>query len=102
MTSDNADDLDHPTNLSTIRPDGTGLRYLTDLRTPDQRAFAGGYAPNGKWIAYRLEQGDQNALMIERTERPGSAPGPALLLGQAAVHRLGTSGEMTRRGRTRR
>ena len=40
--SDNADDFDHPANLVTIRPDGTGLRYLTDLKTPDQRAFAGG------------------------------------------------------------
>jgi Tol biopolymer transport system component len=72
VMSDNADNPDHPVNLVTIRPDGTGLRYLTDLRTPDQRAFAGGYSPNGKWIAYRLENGDQNALMIVRTDGQGA------------------------------
>jgi hypothetical protein len=56
----------------TIRPDGTGLRYLTDLQTPDQRALAGGYSPDGKWITYRLEHGDQNALMIVRTDGQGA------------------------------
>jgi len=72
VMSDNADDFDHPANLVTIRPDGTGLRYLTDLQTPDQRALAGGYSPDGKWIAYRLEHGDQNALMIVRTDGQGA------------------------------
>jgi hypothetical protein len=56
----------------TIRPDGTGQRYLTDLQTPDQRAFAGGYSPDGKWIVYRLEHGDQNALMVMRTDGQGA------------------------------
>jgi Tol biopolymer transport system component len=72
VMSDNADDFDHPANLVTIRPDGTGLRYLTDLRTPDQRAQAGGYSPDGKWIVYRLQRGDQNALMIVRTDGQGA------------------------------
>jgi Tol biopolymer transport system component len=72
VMSDNADDFDHPANLVTIRPDGTGLRYLTDLQTPDQRALAGGYSPDGKWITYRLEHGDQNALMIVRTDGQGA------------------------------
>jgi Tol biopolymer transport system component len=72
VMSDNADDPDRPVNVVTIRPDGTGLRYLTDLQNPDQRAFAGGYSPNGKWITYRLEQGDQNALMIARTDGQGA------------------------------
>jgi Tol biopolymer transport system component len=72
VMSDNADDFDHPANLVTIRPDGTGLRYLTDLRTPDQRAVAGGYSPDGKWITYRLEHGDQSALMIARTNGQGA------------------------------
>jgi Tol biopolymer transport system component len=72
VMSDNADNFDHPANLVTIRPDGTGLRYLTDLQTPDQRALAGGYSPNGKWIVYRLEHGDQSALMIVRTDGQGA------------------------------
>lgn len=67
VMSDNAGDEAHPVNLLTIRPDGTGLRYLTDLRRTDYRALAGGYSPNGKWIAYRLEHGDRNALKIVRT-----------------------------------
>ena len=72
VMSDNADDLDHPVNLVTIRADGTGLRYLTDLRTPDKRALAGGYSPDGKWIVYRLEHGDQNALKIVRPDGQGA------------------------------
>ena len=44
VVSDNADDPDHPTNLATVRPNGTGLRYLTDLQAPDQQALAGGYS----------------------------------------------------------
>lgn len=67
VVSDNADDPDHPSNLVTIRPDGTGLRYLTHLQTSDQRALVGGYSPDGKWIIYRLEhgthgQGDRTVL----------------------------------------
>jgi Tol biopolymer transport system component len=72
VMSDNADNPERPVNVVTIRPDGTGLRYLTDLQTPDQRAFAGGYSPDGKWIVYRLEHGDQNALMIVRTDGQGA------------------------------
>jgi Tol biopolymer transport system component len=71
VMSDNADNPDLTVNVVTIRPDGTGLKYLTDNRTPDQRALAGGYSPNGKWIAYRQEIGDQAALMVMRTEGQG-------------------------------
>ncbi len=72
VMSDNADNPNRPVNMVTIRPDGTGLRYLTSLRTPDRGAFAGGYSPDGKWIVYRLEHGDQNALMIMRTDGQGA------------------------------
>ncbi len=71
VMSDNADNPDLPVNVVTIRPDGTGLKYLTDNRTPDQRALAGGYSPNGKWIVYRQQVGDQSALMRMRTEGQG-------------------------------
>jgi len=67
VISDNADNPDRPVNVATIRPDGTGLRYLTDLRTPDQRALVGSYSPDGRWITFRLEHGDQSALMVMRT-----------------------------------
>ena len=72
VMSDNADNPDRPVNVVTIRPDGTGLRYLTDLRTPDQRAFAGTYSPDGHWIVFRQEHGDQSALMVMRTDGQGA------------------------------
>ena len=71
VMSDNADNPDLTVNVVTIRPDGTGLKYLTDNQTPDQRALAGGYSPNGKWIVYRQQVGDQSALMRMRTEGQG-------------------------------
>ena len=71
VMSDNADNPDLTVNVVTIRPDGTGLRYLTDNQTPDQRAFAGSYSPNGKWIVFRQESGDQSALMVMRTNGQG-------------------------------
>jgi Tol biopolymer transport system component len=64
VMSDNADNGDRPVNLLTIRPNGTGLRYLTDWQTPDMRALAGGYSPDGKWIVYRQESGTRSALML--------------------------------------
>lgn len=66
--TDNANDLDHPANIATIRPDGTGLRYLTDLRSPDQRAYVGSYSPDGNWIVFRLEDGDRFALYRMRPD----------------------------------
>ncbi len=72
VMSDNADNFDEPANVVTTRPDGTGLTYLTHLTAPDQRALVGGYSPNGKWIVYRLEHGDQNALMVMRTDGQGA------------------------------
>jgi Tol biopolymer transport system component len=71
VMSDNADNPDVTVNVVTIRPDGTGLKYLTDNQTPDQRAFAGSYSPNGKWIVFRQERGDQSALMVVRTNGQG-------------------------------
>jgi Tol biopolymer transport system component len=71
VMSDNAEDPDRTVNMLTIRPDGTGLRYLTDFRTPDQRALAGGYSPDGQWIVYRQESGNLSSLMVMRTD--GSA-----------------------------
>ena len=72
VVSDNAGDPSRPTNLLTIRPDGTGLVYLTDLQPADQDAVAGGYSPDGKWIAYRLQDGEQRALMVVRTNGKGA------------------------------
>jgi Tol biopolymer transport system component len=73
VMSDNAGNTERPANVLTIRPDGTGLRYLTDYRTPDQRAFAGTYSPDGKWVVYRHESGAElSELVIVRTDGQGA------------------------------
>jgi Tol biopolymer transport system component len=55
--SDNADRQasGHSANIATIRPGGTGVRYLTHLSGGAMNAFAGSYSPDGRWIVYRLE-----------------------------------------------
>jgi Tol biopolymer transport system component len=93
LMSDNAERPDLPVNLLTIRPDGSGLRYLTDLRSAEERALPGGYSPDGKWIVYRLEHGNQYALMITRVDGHGTHT-VALLVLQAVGHQLGPISEI--------
>ena len=42
------------TNIATIRPDGTHLRFLTHYTGGDVNAFVGSYSPDGRWIVFRL------------------------------------------------
>ena len=67
--TDNADNFDHPANIATIRPDRTGLRYLTDLRRTDTRAYVGGYSPDGNWIVFRFE--DHGLYSLQRMRSTG-------------------------------
>jgi Tol biopolymer transport system component len=69
--TDDADDFDRPANIATVRPDGTSLRYLTDLRSPETRAYVGGYSPDGNWIVFRLE--DHGRYGLYRMRPDGSA-----------------------------
>jgi len=66
VVSDNAENPDRTVNLLTIRTDGEDIRYLTRYRATDQRALAGTYSPDGRWIVYRHEHGDLSALVIIR------------------------------------
>jgi len=68
VVTDNADDFDHPANVATMRPDGTGLRYVTDLQTPSSRAYVGSYSPDGDWIVFRLENGEGFGLCVVRPD----------------------------------
>jgi len=61
--TNNADNLDVSANIGTIRPNGTGLRWLTHYTDPEVRAYVGGYSPDGHWIVFRLEAHGQYALM---------------------------------------
>ncbi len=66
VVSDNAENPDRTVNLLTIRTDGEDIRYLTHYASADQRALAGTYSPDGRWIVYRHEHGDRSALVIVR------------------------------------
>jgi Tol biopolymer transport system component len=69
--TDNADNFDRSANIATIRPDGTGLQYLTDYRSPETRAYVGGYSPDGHWIVFRLE--DHGRYGLYRMRPNGSS-----------------------------
>jgi Tol biopolymer transport system component len=62
-----------PSNLFTIRPDGTGLRQLTHYRSPDIRVRIGtcSYSPNGRWILFKGSN-LRNPYFIKRIHPDGS------------------------------
>jgi Tol biopolymer transport system component len=49
-------------NIATIRPDGTGLRFVTHYRDQQVRALLGSYSPDRHWIVFRLEANGQFGL----------------------------------------
>ena len=55
-------------NIATIRPNGTGLRYLTHYQGGNVNAFAGSYSPDGRYIVFRLEDHGSYALFRMNTD----------------------------------
>ena len=55
-------------NIATVRPDGSGLRYLTHYQGGDVNAIAGSYSPDGQWIVFRLEDHGQYGLYRMRPD----------------------------------
>jgi len=55
-------------NIATVRPDGTGFRYLTHYQGGGTNAFAGSYSPDGRWIVFRLEEHGSYALYRMRAD----------------------------------
>jgi Tol biopolymer transport system component len=51
------------TNIATIRPDGTHLRFVTHYKGGDVNAFVGSYSPDGHWIVFRLNDHGSFALL---------------------------------------
>jgi Tol biopolymer transport system component len=45
-----------------MRPDGSGLRHLTNFHDPLTNAYFGSYSPDGRWIVFRLEDHGQYGL----------------------------------------
>jgi Tol biopolymer transport system component len=57
--------LDQPSNLFTMRPDGSDVRYLTHYRSrgPDFLVGAGTYSPDGRWIVFKHQVKDRYVLL---------------------------------------
>ena len=55
-------------NMATIRPDGTGFRYLTRYSGGEVNAFAGSYSPNGRRIVFRYEDHGNYGLYTMRPD----------------------------------
>jgi TolB protein len=56
------DDATGIVNTATIRPDGTGLFWVTNYGADGPAAYGNTYSPDGRWIVLRLEQGGEYAL----------------------------------------
>jgi Tol biopolymer transport system component len=63
---------DQPANIVTIRPDGSGLRRLTNFTEVGVNAFAGSYSPDGRYIVFRFE--DHGLYSLMRMNADGSHP----------------------------
>ena len=93
--SEYANEPQKPGNIATIRPDGTGLRYVTHYSSSNVHATVGPYLPDGRQIVVRIQNQDQLGLyrmcacgrgpvpilapvtLLPRGNDWGAAPGPA-------------------------
>jgi Tol biopolymer transport system component len=54
-----------PPNLFTVRPDGTGLRYVTHSHDTDVLVSIGSYSPDGRWIMYKRVTASGNYRLMK-------------------------------------
>ena len=59
-------------NVGTIRPDGTGLRFLTHLDRLGVNGLAGSFSPDGRWIAFRLENLNRERFRLMKMHPDGT------------------------------
>jgi Tol biopolymer transport system component len=96
LFDDNANESDLPSNLMTIRPDGTHLTHITHYRNAKfpRKAHVGSYSPDGAWIVYRMTIGDTTKLL--RRPVAGGAPAEITLRSDVAWAGNGDWGATTR------
>jgi Tol biopolymer transport system component len=51
-----------PTNVVTVRPDGSGLRFVTHFQSIDVYVGSGSYSPDGRWILFKTIRNQMYAL----------------------------------------
>jgi hypothetical protein len=62
--------------VAVLRPDGSHLTRLTHFKGRDLNALPGGFSPDGQWIVYRVETGDNEPTL----------PGERYALMKISVH----------------
>jgi Tol biopolymer transport system component len=53
-------------NVVTVRPDGSGMQPVTRFTGGERNAYVGGYSPDGKWLAIRIDKGLASGLYLVR------------------------------------
>jgi hypothetical protein len=74
--SENADDFDRPANIATIRPDGTGLRYLTDLPSREAGRTSVATPATATGSCFRVEDHGRYGLYRMRPDGGAGAGDP--------------------------
>ncbi|MEP6757959.1 MAG: hypothetical protein ABJB55_02050, partial [Actinomycetota bacterium] len=62
----------HSSNVATIRPDGTHMRILTHIDRPGVGALSGTYSPDGRWIAFRIENDNNGTYRLMKMRPDGT------------------------------
>ncbi len=65
-------------NVVTMRPNGSGVEFLTRFHDPQKNAYLGSYSPDGRWLVYRLE--DHGLFGLYRMNPDGSNKQPIIPL----------------------
>jgi Tol biopolymer transport system component len=62
----------HHANVATIRPDGTHMRKLTHIKRAGVGALSGSYSPDGRWIAFKIENANTGTYKLMKMRPDGS------------------------------
>jgi len=62
----------HHANVATIRPDGTHMRKLTHIKRAGVGALSGSYSPDGRWIVFKIENGNTGTYKLMKMRPDGS------------------------------